>query len=55
MTVLYVSHVRSGFISHRDEDDDERIRHVLTQAESDMAWILEKVHACLPNRLAYEG
>jgi hypothetical protein len=41
------SHIRSGFISHRDEDDPDRIRQVLEQSRKDLQWILEKVQPIL--------
>jgi hypothetical protein len=41
------SHIRSGFISHRDEDDPDRIRQVIQQSRKDLQWILEKVQPIL--------
>jgi hypothetical protein len=41
------SFVRSGFISHSDEDESDRIASIQVEAEKQLQWILQKVFVAL--------
>jgi hypothetical protein len=41
--VIRHSYVRSGFLSHRDEDDTERIKEIHGRSIDYLKWVLDKV------------